>query len=64
MKDQLIQLENQRDSLRAKLKAKSKKMDFGKEWNDLHDMLGHLDGLFSRLCEKHDVKLGAFGRIA
>ena len=28
MKDQLLQLENQRDSLRAKLKAKSKKNGF------------------------------------
>jgi hypothetical protein len=64
MKNQLLNLQSQRDSLRAKLQAKSRFGQFDNEWDELHKSLGHLDLLFSRLCQKHNFELGKFGRLS
>ena len=63
MKNELKNLESQRDSLRAKLQAKLRLSNFDEEFNRGSEKLRHLDGLFFRLCEKHNLKLSKFGRL-
>ena len=64
MKDQLLQLQSQRDSLRAKLQAKARLSQFDQEWADGGKKLQHLDGLFGRLCKSHGLQLSKFGRLS
>jgi len=63
MKEQLLQLQSQKDSLRSKLQSKSRLGQLDKEFDKLNKQLSHLNGLFSRLCGKNGFKLNKFGRL-
>ena len=64
MKTQLLQLQAQRDSLRAKTQAMSRLGLFGKEFDEQMATLRHLDGLFFRLIKTTDLTLSKHGRLA
>ena len=61
MKNQLLQLQGQRDQLRSQLNSKFKRGEFENEL--LMKQLSNLDGLFNRLCQKNGFKLSKFGRL-
>ena len=63
MKTQLLELQEQLDSLRSDLRILIKQDDWGLEFESKQKSLKHLEGLFHRLCLKHDIKLSKFGRI-
>ena len=63
MKDQLLQLQSQRDFLRGKLKGQSKKGKLGEQFERDSKKLKKLDQLFCRLCLSEGLKLSKFGRL-
>jgi len=63
MKTQLLELQKQLDSLRSDLKILIKQDDLGVEFESKEKSLRDLEGLFHRLCSKHQIQLSKFGRI-
>lgn len=55
MKNELLQLQEQRDFLRMQLKKNPNDKGF--------KTLRRLDELFNNLCVEHNVKLSKFGRL-
>lgn len=63
MKEQLLQLQKQRDFLRSQLKSQSKQGQLEGQFEKDSEKLKKMDGLFRRLCSSQGFKLSKFGRL-
>jgi hypothetical protein len=63
MREQLLQLQSQRQSLRLQLKHKSRFNQFDNDFERKQKLLEHLDGLFSRLCKENGLRLNKNGLL-
>tara|TARA_R110000851_G_C12772766_1_gene534388 strand:- start:96 stop:293 length:198 start_codon:yes stop_codon:yes gene_type:complete len=64
MKNQLLQLQLERDLLRSELKGKSKMLEFDDQFHLNSKELSRLDTLFFKLCNEQNFTLSKWGRLS